>query len=47
MLQTGRIKPFEIMPITGHTTEKSLFGYNRVSGEEISNQIAGDSYFRK
>lgn len=47
MLQTGRIKPFEIMPITGHTTEKSLFGYNRISGEEISNQISGDTYFRK
>lgn len=46
MYMTGRMKIFEIMAITGHTTEKSFFKYIRVSNEDLSKQIAGDSFFR-
>ena len=47
MYLTGRMKTFEIMAITGHTTEKSFFKYIKVTKENIVNQIAGDSFFRK
>jgi|GEM_PF-2622157 len=47
MYLTGRMKTFEIMALTGHTTEKSFFKYIKVNNSDISKQIAGDSYFRK
>jgi integrase len=47
MYMTGRMKLYEIMSITGHTTEKSFFRYIKITLETISRQIAGDSYFRK
>lgn len=43
---TGRLKTFEIMSMTGHTTEKSFFRYIKVSTEDISKQISGDIIFR-
>jgi integrase len=43
---TGRMKTFEIMSITGHTTEKSFFRYIRITSDDISRQISGDSFFR-
>jgi len=47
MYLTGRLKTFEIMSITGHTTEKSFFRYIKVTNENISKQILSDSYFKK
>jgi len=47
MYLTGRMKTYEIMSITGHTTEKSFFRYIKVTGENISKQLSGDSFFRK
>lgn len=47
MYLTGRLKTFEIMSLTGHTTEKSFFKYIKVTKEDISKQIAGDTFFRK
>lgn len=47
MYLTGRLKTYEIMSLTGHTTEKSFFRYIRVTGEDTAKQIAGDYYFRK
>lgn len=47
MYLTGRLKTFEIMSLTGHTTEKSFFRYIKVSKEDVSKQISSDSFFRK
>lgn len=47
MYLTGRMKTFEIMSITGHTTEESFFRYIKVTREDISKQISSDIYFRK
>jgi integrase len=47
MYLTGRLKTYEIMSLTGHTTEKSFFRYIRVTGEDISKHLAGDNFFRK
>lgn len=47
MYLTGRMKTYEIMAVTGHTTEKSFFRYIRVSQESISQQLANDPYFKK
>ena len=47
MYITGRFKTFEIMSLTGHTTEKSFFRYIRVTHEDTARQIAGDNFFRK
>ena len=44
---TGRMKTYDIMSITGHTTEKSFFRYIRVSLDDISNQLGADMFFRK
>jgi len=46
MYLTGRMKTFEIMAITGHTTEKSFFRYIRITNDDISKQLAGDIYFK-
>jgi len=47
LYQLGRLRTFEIMALTGHTTEKSFFKYIRTSDEDKAAQIAGDSFFRK
>jgi len=47
MYLTGRMKTFEIMALTGHTTEKAFFRYIRVTSQDIAKQISGDIYFRK
>lgn len=44
---TGRMKVYEIMAITGHTTEKSFFRYIKITAEDKVKQIASDVYFRK
>lgn len=44
---SGRMKTYEIMAVTGHTTEKSFFRYIKISQENKVRQIAGDSFFRK
>lgn len=46
MYQTARMKTYEIMQLTGHTTEKSFFRYIKITGEDKAKQIAGDNYFR-
>lgn len=45
MLIAG-MQPYQIMAITGHTTEKSFFRYIRVTREDMARQIAGNSYWR-
>jgi integrase len=47
MYLTGRWKTFQIMAITGHTTEESFFRYIKVSKTDVAKQMAGDSYFKK
>lgn len=47
MYMTQRMKTFEIMALTGHTTEKSFFRYIRTSVEDKVKHIAGDKFFRK
>lgn len=47
MYMTGRMKTYEIMSITGHTTEKSFFRYIKVSRDDISNQLGADMFFKK
>lgn len=47
MYLTGRMKTYEIMSITGHTTEKSFFKYIKVSVDDISNHLGSDLFFKK
>lgn len=47
MYLTGRMKTYEIMAITGHTTEKSFFRYICLNNMNKAKQIAGDVYFKK
>lgn len=47
MYLTGRIKTYEIMSITGHTTEKSFFRYIRTTSEDTASQLKADNYFKK
>lgn len=47
MYLTGRFKTFEIMSLTGHTTEKSFFKYIKVTNQTTSKHISGDNYFNK
>ena len=47
MYLTGRMKTFEIMQLTGHTSERNFFRYIKVTSEQSASQIAGDSFFKK
>lgn len=47
MYLTGRWQTFQIMAITGHTTEESFFRYIRITKTDVARQMAGDSFFRK
>lgn len=38
---------YQVMAITGHTTEKSFYRYLRLTKDNISKQIAGNNFFRK
>jgi len=44
MLISG-MKPYEIMAVTGHTTEKSFFRYIGITTSNIAKQIAGYNYY--
>lgn len=46
MYLTGRFNTYEIMALTGHTTEKSFFRYIKVSNEDISKNLSGDNFFK-
>lgn len=46
MYLTGRMKVYEIMAITGHTTEKSFFRYIKVKQEDIASHVSTDCFFR-
>lgn len=47
MYLTGRMKTYQIMACTGHTTEKSFFRYIGINNEEIVNQISSDIIFKE
>lgn len=47
MYLTGRLKTFEIMRLTGHTTEKNFFRYIKVTSNDTAKSISGDVFFRK
>lgn len=47
MYLTGRMRTFEIMSLTGHTSEKNFFKYIKVTKENIAKSISGDVFFRK
>jgi len=47
MYLTGRWQTFQIMSITGHTTEESFFRYIKVTKTDVARQMSGDSFFRK
>lgn len=47
MYLTGRMRTFEIMSLTGHTSEKNFFRYIKITKEDISKSISGDIFFRK
>lgn len=47
MYLTGRRKTYEIMALTGHSTEKSFFRYIKITNEDMVKNMAGDNYFRK
>jgi len=44
MLMSG-MEPWQIMAITGHTTEKSFFRYIKVTRDNIAKRIAGNNYY--
>lgn len=47
MYLTGRMKTYEIMQLTGHTTEKNFFKYIKVTSDDNAKAISGDVFFRK
>ena len=47
MYLTGRMKTYEIMQLTGHTTEKNFFRYIKVTSDDTAKSISGDVFFRK
>jgi len=47
MYLTGRMKTYEIMALTGHTTEKSFFRYIKTTTEDKAKQISNDIFFKK
>jgi integrase len=47
MYLTGRLNTYEIMSLTGHTTEKSFFRYIRITDENKAKQISNDIYFKR
>lgn len=47
MYLTGRMKTYEIMQLTGHTTEKNFFKYIKITSDDTAKAISGDIFFRK
>ena len=47
LFKTGRMRVYDIMKITGHSTEKSFIRYVRTTKEDVARQISGDEFFRK
>lgn len=47
LYMTGRLKTYEIMSLTGHSTEKSFFKYIKTASEDTAKHIGADSFFRK
>lgn len=47
MYLTGRLKTYEIMAITGHSTESAFFKYIRITSEDTAKRVQGDVFFRK
>lgn len=47
MYLTGRMKTYEIMAFTGHTTEKSFFRYVKVTKNDTARKLQTDEFFRK
>ena len=41
------MRVYDIMKITGHSTEKSFIRYVRTTKEDVARQISGDEFFRK
>lgn len=44
---TGRMKTYEIMSLTGHTTEKNFFRYIKVTKDDVARTISRDMFFKK
>ena len=44
---TERMRPDEIMAITGHSSEKIFFRYIKVKKEDIVKKMAADNFYRK
>lgn len=47
MYLTGRMKTYEIMAFTGHTTEKSFFRYIKVTKTDTAKKLQSDTFFKK
>lgn len=47
MYLTGRMKTYEIMAFTGHTTEKSFFRYVKVTKTDTAKKLQPDTFFKK
>lgn len=47
MYMTGRMKTYEIMSLTGHSTESAFFRYIRTTSDDTAKRMGGDLYFRK
>lgn len=47
MYLTGRMKPLEIMKITGHKSESCFFKYIKVTEEDTARMLSGDIFYRK
>lgn len=46
MLLTGRMKVYEIMKFTGHTTEKNFYKYIKITSEDTADKLKSDTYFK-
>lgn len=47
MYLTGRMKPLEIMKITGHKSESCFFRYIRITNDDTARMLSGDIFYRK
>ena len=44
---SGRMKTFQIMLITGHTTERNFFRYIKIGREDNAKSLSADQFFRR
>lgn len=47
MYLTGRMKPLEIMRLTGHKTESNFFRYIKLTNDDTARMISGDRFWCK